>query len=177
MDALAVAETTETASGNLQVEPEPSSDEQATWPPYSRPSASTLAAILRLHAEAHSTRQIGKLLDLPQYTVWRTIDRFRSTAEEAKAALHAGALDAAEAWRDTAIPKAANKGDHRPAMDLLKAAGIIENTPNIQQILLIGGPQEQASQANPWQRIEAKAIDMQAESVHDADSVAATVSE
>lgn len=46
-------------------------------------------------------------------------------SEEAKATLHAGVGLAAREWR-RAIPVAAERGDHKPARDLLLHTGVIE---------------------------------------------------
>jgi hypothetical protein len=143
----------ETATATLAIEPEPSAQEQAAWPAFKRPSYGEMAAIMRLHAEGHSTRRIEQLTSIPHYTVWRVIEKFRSTADEARMSLQAGAADAVTEWRERAIPKAAARGDHRPAMDLLKAAKVIDDNPTVQQMIVLGGLQPAGAtnaMQDPW---------------------------
>jgi hypothetical protein len=107
------------AKTNLQKHsPEPESQIGTRMP------TEKLVAILKLHDAGESGRQIALKVGSDGRTIAAVIKRFRDRVSTAKAMLAQSSIEMAKHWLD-AVPIAAQRGDHRPAKELLQAVGAV----------------------------------------------------
>lgn len=108
-----------------------------------------VTTILALHAAGKSNPEIATIIGCDKSTVWSTIQNFESTADLASKFLNGQNLMAAKAWA-RAVKRAATKGRHEPARDLLVANRVIDvsnqnsSGPNVAVFVGLGpqlGPQ------------------------------------
>jgi len=99
--------------------------------------------ILRHHADGLNALQISKITGLAHQRVGEILKLVGPYKEQARGVLDQFASRAASAWV-TSIPKAAKKGDHRPARDLLIATGVISPTESTSSgvTVVVNMPQE-----------------------------------
>lgn len=88
---------------------------------YERLSDADKGLILRLAAEQRTQTEIAKLIGCSQSSVSDFLQRVSNPAAVVQKVLKAHELKAADAWA-RAVEKAANRGDHRPARELIEAA-------------------------------------------------------
>lgn len=88
---------------------------------YSRLSPADMHAILYMAAEGKSQTDIARVVDCAQSTVSDFLRRVSNPSAVVQKVLKAHELKAAKAW-DRAIEKAADRGDHRPARELIEMA-------------------------------------------------------
>jgi DNA-binding CsgD family transcriptional regulator len=99
--------------------------ESGKQPAYSRLSRAEEAQILRLSVEGLTQVQIAAQLGRSQSTVSHVLADFANTTEIARKHLESRAIQAAEAWTGSLVA-AAEKGDHKPAKELLQAVGVVQ---------------------------------------------------
>lgn len=78
--------------------------------------------ILRHHADGLNAREIAKITGIAHQRISEITTKHGSLKQQVQQVLNAQRVNAARAW-GRAIPKAAKKGDHRPARELLIATG------------------------------------------------------
>lgn len=100
---------------------EPSTAVQMSRSAYQRLSEADKHLILHLAADGRSQTEIAALVECSQSTVSDFLKRVSNPAAVVQKVLKAGELKAAEAW-SRAIEKAADRGDHRPARELIEMA-------------------------------------------------------
>jgi hypothetical protein len=88
---------------------------------YARLSTEDIRDILEMHGEGKTQVEIAKVIGCAQSSVQRTLRAFSLDAKSIRALLRVLTYDALEAWVN-AMRIAANRGDHRPAKELLEAA-------------------------------------------------------
>jgi hypothetical protein len=89
---------------------------------FGRLSLEDLGEILRLSAKGWSQRKIAEFIGCSQPSVSYALTRMADSSAHLQALMRAKSHKALEQWADIAIPKAAERGDHRPARELLEAA-------------------------------------------------------
>lgn len=92
---------------------------------YTRLSRAEEAQILRLSVEGLTQVQIASQLGRSQSTISHVLADFANTTEIARKHLESRAIQAAEAWTGS-LTAAAEKGDHKPAKELLQAVGVVQ---------------------------------------------------
>lgn len=88
---------------------------------YGRLSVDDLGQILILHKRGLTQRKIAEVIGCSQPSVHYALQRLTEPAEIPQAIAKAKAGKALAAW-DKAIDKAAERGDHRPARELIELA-------------------------------------------------------
>ncbi len=88
-------------------------------------SRDEVAIIIRAIQNNWPTKRIAAVLDVGHDTISHWRNRIRDTTQLGKQVLKGGVLDAALQWRK-ASKIAAQRGDHRPAKELMQAAGAID---------------------------------------------------
>lgn len=119
---------------------------QSDGPKYKRLTLAQEAQIVRLAADDLNQTQIAEVVGCSQSAVSRVLSEFAGTMQAAKALLEANALQASKDWV-SAMKPAAEKGDHRPAKELLQAIGVVQkDAPNGNQAVqvLVGMPGQTA---------------------------------
>lgn len=94
---------------------------QMSEPAYKRLSVDQLGQILILHKRGLSQRKIAEIVGCSQPTVSYSLQQLTEPAEIPQAIAKAKSRRALEQW-DRAIEKAADRGDHRPARELIELA-------------------------------------------------------
>jgi hypothetical protein len=89
---------------------------------YERISVDAKLRVLELSVDGIKPSEIARITGLPTQRVSEVIHTHTGLRHRVKAVLDGHRLKAAAAWGQ-AIPKAAKKGDHRPARELLIATG------------------------------------------------------
>jgi len=121
----ALAEVSQDAPVN-QAQPAESLTESGTQPPertrYQRIGMEARMRVMELHADGLKATDITKITGIPHQRVCDITSTHGAIKDRVKYVLDAQRVKAAEAW-GRAIPKAAKKGDHRPARELLIATG------------------------------------------------------
>lgn len=113
-DALAPSE-----SDDLTFHDNPSAV-QASRADYGRLSLDDLGEILRLSAKGWSQRKIAAFIGCSQPSVGYALQRMADSSGHVQALIRSKQQKALEQWADVAIPKAAERGDHRPARELIE---------------------------------------------------------
>jgi hypothetical protein len=110
---------------------------------YARIKIDQKVHVLTLHAQGLTCRDIAKTLGLSHQRVSDITKAVQDYKDAARDILESHAKKAATAWT-SAIPKAAKKGDHRPARDLLIATGVISPTESTSSgvTVVVNMPQE-----------------------------------
>lgn len=80
-----------------------------------------LAEILRLNAKGWTQRQIAQVVGCSQPAICYALQRFKTSQQDVQALLKAQAVPMIGKWTEAA-DKAAERGDHRPARELIEAA-------------------------------------------------------
>lgn len=88
---------------------------------YGRLTIEDLAEICRLSMLGWTQRAIADVVGCSHQSVSYALQRMGAKAEHIQVLLKAQTLDATKAW-GRAIEKAADRGDHRPARELIEAA-------------------------------------------------------
>lgn len=88
---------------------------------YTRLTSAQIAQIFRLKAQNVSQREIARILECHESSVSRALRAFEQSAEEITAVLKTKTEQAVDDW-EQASKKAASRGDHRPARELIEAA-------------------------------------------------------
>ena len=98
--------------------------------------------------EGISRVKLAKRFGVHRQTIARILDGedfheleahvFEQRKAEALRVLKRAAVKAAEQWSGPALMKAAKKGNHAPSKDLLKAAGVIEDTDAPRIVVQVG---------------------------------------
>jgi transcriptional regulator with XRE-family HTH domain len=116
--------------------------EGAEGPKYKRLTLAQEAQIVRLAAEGLLQTQIAEAIGCSQSAVSRVLSEFTSTIAAARTLLEASALQASKDWVSSLKP-AAEKGDHKPAKELLQAVGVVQRdgpTGNNAVQVIVGAP-------------------------------------
>lgn len=99
-----------------------SGDNTPKHPRYQRISMAARTKVLSLHAEGVKNAEIARITGISTQRVSDITTSLGDLKAQVAQVLSSQRLKAAEAW-GRAIPKAAKKGDHRPARELLIATG------------------------------------------------------
>lgn len=119
-------------------------------PTYTRLSRAEEAQILRLSVEGLTQVQIAQQLGRSQSTISHVLADFANTTEIARKHLESRAIQAAEAWTGS-MAVASEKGDHKPAKELLQAVGVVQRDgpSQAQQVQVVVGMPGQTSYCDP----------------------------
>jgi len=109
-------------AGNLPTLTQESGDETPKHPRYQRIGMALRTKVLALHADGVKNAEIARITGISTQRVSEITNSLGDLKAQVAQVLSSQRLKAAEAW-GRAIPKAAKKGDHRPARELLIATG------------------------------------------------------
>lgn len=101
-----------------------------------RLDAQEQAQALRMLADGTKQAEVARVLGVTQSAISLLQAKYAPTVDAARALIQARASSAAKHWWK-AVPRAARKGDHRPAKDWLTAAGVVAPETNQAQQVVI----------------------------------------
>jgi hypothetical protein len=125
--------------------------DESKKPGYRRLTLAQEAQIVRLAAEDLNQTQIAEVIGCSQSAISRVLSEFTNTTAAARKLLEASALQASRDWVSSLGP-AAEKGDHKPARELLQAVGVVQKDGPTQahQVQVVVGMPGQTALPDPF---------------------------